>query len=66
MIDGKITSVDQVPQDLRPIEGHKFEDMLKDVFLMNEIAGERRKRRLELGSIMMFNKEFYFQLDPET
>ena len=40
--------------------------MLKDTFLMDEIAKERRKRRFENGSIMMYNKEFYFRLDQET
>jgi len=33
---------------------------------MNEIAQQRRKRRLENGSVMFMNREFTFKLEPET
>jgi exoribonuclease R len=62
ILDGEITSEDHLSADMKPV-GHTFNAMRDDCFKMNEIAQKRRKRRLEGGSIMLYNREFFFQLD---
>lgn len=37
VIKGKVTSVDQIEEELRP-QGHSFLDMAQDLLLMNSIA----------------------------
>jgi hypothetical protein len=39
--------------------------MVKDCFLMNDIAQKRRKIRLDNGSVVLSNREFVFKLHPE-
>lgn len=51
MLDKKIFSENQLPLELKPSSDQKFEDLLKDCFLMNEIAQRRRKIRMNKGSI---------------
>jgi len=65
ILDKKITSVDQLEEKYRPVE-QSFEDMVNDCFLLNEIAQRRREKRFENGSIMLTNREFMFNLDPES
>jgi exoribonuclease R len=54
--------VEQLDEQYRPKE-QSFEDMVKDCFLMHQIAQKRRAQRFENGSIMMQNREFMFKLD---
>jgi exoribonuclease R len=65
ILDKKITSVDQLEEKYRPVE-QSFDEMVNDCFLMHEIAQRRRERRFEKGSIMLTNREFMFNLDPES
>ena len=40
--------------------------MVADCRILNDIAQQRRARRLENGSVMFLNREFTFSLDQET
>lgn len=62
ILDKKITRVEQIEEKYRPKE-HSFDDMVKDCFLMHELAQKRRAKRFENGSIMLQNREFMFKLD---
>ena len=66
ILDKKVTKLDDIEPEFRPKGGHSFADMVSDCFRMNEIAQQRRKRRLENGSVMFCNREFTFKLDTET
>ena len=57
--------MEQLDEQYRPKE-QSFEDMVKDCFLMHQIAQKRRAQRFENGSIMMQNREFMFKLDQES
>mmetsp|Transcript_2600 Transcript_2600/g.4020 ORF Transcript_2600/g.4020 Transcript_2600/m.4020 type:complete len:282 (+) Transcript_2600:1449-2294(+) len=65
ILDKEVTTVDQLPEEYRPQE-QRFEDMVADCFLMNEIAQKRRANRFEHGSVIFQNREFWFKLDQET
>jgi exoribonuclease R len=55
-----------LPGDLKPTGGHNFQDMAQDLLLMNSIAQARRKQRFEKGSLVFLNREFQFNLNPES
>ena len=65
ILDGKVTSESQLEEQYRPLN-QTWEDMVGDCRILNNIAQQRRARRLENGSVMFLNREFTFSLDQET
>ena len=75
MIDGKIKlqtfveddGVNEIkwPVNRRPQDGHKPEDVIRDVKIMHKIAMGRRRRRFASGSLALNQPKLCFKRDKD-
>ncbi len=76
MIDGKIKVADAFveddgvneikwPANRRPQDGHKPEDVIRDVKIMHKIAMGRRRRRFASGSLALNQPKLCFKRDKD-
>ena len=66
IIDDKLTSEDQLDDEMKPKDGHNFLDLAQDVLKLHQIAQVRRKHRVAGGSLVFVNGAFHFTLNEET
>lgn len=66
IIDDKLTSEDQLEDEMKPEDGHSFLDLAQDVLRLHQLAQVRRKKRLSSGSLVFEKDDFHFVLNEET
>lgn len=66
IIDDKLTSEDQLEDEMKPEDGHGFLDLAQDVLRLHQLAQARRKKRLSSGSLVFEKDDFNFVLNEET
>jgi exoribonuclease R len=66
IIDEKLTSEDQLEDEMKPADGHSFLDLAQDVLRLDQLAQVRRKKRLNDGSLVFEKEDFNFVLNEET